>query len=543
MMRGTGTPIWVLPFLAAKSGDPGRFRPVSEDRPMTLVEPPEYFNFAEDVLGRCVAQFPERTALLFVDEAGNETRWSFGSMDELSSRLAHVLHENGLKRGKIALLMLGSAPYSLITRLAVMKAGGVSLLVRPGATARELSHYIDRAHPSMAIAGGDDADRFPPSILVLAIPSVRMDQQMRAASPEFESLHLRSDEPEHIVLTGGTTGLPKLVLHTHGSRAFHTLRWTVSFDVDDLSWDLAGRWWLGAWRNGSTVFDRAAPAGIGPALVLDTLARYPVTRLMAPARLYAELLRHGVTVNDVTRLRTCCSAGQALDPTVFRDWKTVTGKIIYDRYGQSEIAESPFEPASEIARDMGSIGRPFPWVPMAIIDQQGNPLASGDLGDIAIKARPTRPSWLFREYLGDPDATAARHRGDWYLTGDVGRTNADGFVLLAGRADDVINCGGTNIGPWELESALLEHPAVREAAVVGKPHRDLGEIPKAYVVTESGYVLTNELAGELISYTNNAVHPHKRLRDVEFIATLPKTPEGKVRRGELRARERASTPI
>jgi acyl-coenzyme A synthetase/AMP-(fatty) acid ligase len=506
-------------------------------------DPPAHFNFAEDVLDTCAARAPERTALLSVDEKGTETRWSFGAFQEQSSRLAHVLQAQGLGRGDIALLMISSLPQAIIARLAVMRAGGVSLLLRHGSTAREVAHFVERAAPRLAIAGPADAERFPRQLPLLVTPSAELDNALAGAPAHFASLHLRSAEPEHIVLTGGTTGPPKMVLHTHGSRAYHYLRWTVAFEPDDLSWDLAGRWWLGAWRQGTPVFDRAMPTVAGPEIVLDTLARYPITRLMGPARLFSELVRQDLTAHSFPRLRGCWSAGQALDPAITRAWMQQTGIPLYDRYGQSECGEAPFQQPDAAMAAAGGIGQAFPWVPMAVIDQEGRCLPVGALGDIAIKVRPVRPPWLFREYLGDPDATAARHRGDWYLTGDVGRVDEAGCYFLAGRADDVINCGATNIGPVELESVLQEHPAVREVAVIGKPHHDLGEIPKAFVVLEAGYEATEDLANALIQHVSAAIHPHKRLREVEFAAALPRTPEGKLRRGELRAQERRSAAV
>jgi acyl-coenzyme A synthetase/AMP-(fatty) acid ligase len=501
---------------------------------MKSSDPPTYFNFAEDVLGHCATNCPDATALLHVDEQGHETPWTFGAMAEQSSRLAHVLRDNGLTRGDVVPLLVPSLPFGVIARLAVMKAGGVSLLLRQGTAAREITHYVERAGPHLVIAGPGEAERFPPPLRVLTLPSPELTQDLAGAPAHFTSLRLRSEEPEHIVLTGGTTGLPKMVVHTHGSRAFHYLRWTITFEADDLSWDLAGRWWLGAWRYGTPVFDRVAPAGTTADFVRETLTRYPITRLMAPARLYSELLRQGPAALAFPRLRMWCSAGQALDPAVARAWNAATGMRIYDRYGQSECADSPFELPDEAAYERGCIGKPFPWVNMAVIDPDGRPLPAGALGEIAIKAQPIRPPWLFREYLGDPDATAARHRGDWYLTGDSGHMDQDGFYYLAGRVDDVINCGGTNIGPWELESVLLEHPAVHEVAVVGVPHKDLGEVPKAFVVAERGFTPTPQLADELLAFVNGAIHSHKWLREVEFTATLPSTPEGKLRRAGLR---------
>jgi acyl-coenzyme A synthetase/AMP-(fatty) acid ligase len=515
-------------------------------------DPPEYFNFAEDVVAARARECPARTALLSVDEAGHETHWSFGRIDEQSSRLAHVLRANGLTRGATVLVLVASLPRRVIGQIAVMKAGGVSVLVRTRSTPREIDWHMDRASARLAIVGPEDAGSFLPNDgarrahdtrRVLVVPSRELDSEMRAAPPHFEPVRVRSDEPVHIVLTGGTTGPPKMVVHTHGSKMFYYLRWTICFDPDDLSWDLSGRWWIGAWRDASPVFERAMPAEGRSETVLDTLEKYPITKLMAPPRLYSELVRHDLTARSFAALRTCWSAGQALDATVRRAWKEATGVTIYDRYNQTECGEAPFQPAADAAWKAGCLGKPFPWIEMAVIDDQGCRLPAGALGDIAIKANPFRPSWLFREYRGDPERTAARYRGDWYLTGDSGRTDEAGFFFFEGRADDVIICGAENIGPYELESVLLEHPAVREAAVVGSPDRDLGEVPKAFVVAAPGVEPSRSLADELLDGVNRAVHPSKRLRAIEFADALPRTAEGKIRRRELRERERGKLMV
>jgi acetyl-CoA synthetase/medium-chain acyl-CoA synthetase len=502
---------------------------------MKVTGPPEHFNFAEDVLGKWAAESPRKTALVSVDESGMETRWSFGLIEEDSSRLAHVLAANGLARGQVVLMMIADLPYRAIAQLAIMKAGGISLLLRPRSSAREVSQHISRSTAHLVIAGPDDAGQFPADQRVLEIPSPELERDLRSASPRFDSLRLRNHEPAQLVLTGGTTGLPKMVLHTHASKPFYYLRWTVSFDPDDLSWDFGGRWWMGAWRTGTPVFYRAMPVDAGPALILETLARYPITKLFAPARVYSQLVRLDLQAYKLPALRTCWSSGQALDTAVFRAWSKATGITLYDRYNQSEIGESPVLPVA--TGEPGCIGRPFPWIDMAIIDSQGDRVPAGELGDIAVKAKPVRPPWLFREYWRDPERTAARHRGDWYLTGDVGRADDAGLFFLAGRADDIINCGGENIGPAELESVLLEHGAVREAAVVGTPHPDLGEVPKAFVVPEPGFAPAGELAGEILRFVNDAVHPQKGLREVVFTSSLPRTADGKIRRADLRQQQ------
>jgi acyl-coenzyme A synthetase/AMP-(fatty) acid ligase len=501
------------------------------------MEPPAQFNFAEDVLGECAARYPLRTALVWVDEDGIETHWCFGQIQEGSSRLAHVLAANGLARGEVVLVMIANLSYRVIAQLAIMKAGGVSLLVRHRSTSREVHHYISRATVRLVIAGPEDAGRFPSGQRVLVFPSQELGKDLSTFSPEFESLRLRSDEPAQLVLTGGTTGLPKMVLHTHGSKSFYYLRWTISFDPDDLSWDFAGRWWMGAWRHGSAVFHRAMPAEAGTGLILETLSRYPITKFYAPPRVYSQLVREDLKACKLPCLGTCWSAGQALDADVVRAWRKATGIALYDRYSQSEFGESPVSPTAWTTEEPGCIGKPFPWIPMAVIDADGQRLPAGELGDIAVKAKPVRPPSLFREYWRDPETTAARQRGDWYVTGDVGLVDDAGFFFVTGRADDVINCGGQSIGPFELESLLREHAAVSEAVVVGKPHPDLGEITKAFVVPEAGFEPTTELATELLRFVNDWVHQQKSLRELVFISSLPRTADGKLRRADLRQQE------
>jgi acyl-coenzyme A synthetase/AMP-(fatty) acid ligase len=505
---------------------------------MKTNDPPEYFNFAEDVLGKCASAFARKTAIVSVDESESETRWSFGRIEEESSRLAHVLAANGLARGEVVLVMIADLPYRVIAQLAIMKAGGVCLLLRSRSTAREIGDHISRATPRLVIAGLEDADRFPLSARVLVMPNRELERDLRAALAEFRPLRMRSNEPAQIVLTGGTTGPPKMVLHTHGSKSFYYLRWTVSFVPDDLSWDFAGRWWMGAWRSGTPVFHRAMPPNSGPRLILDTLARYPITKLFAPARVYSQLVKDDLEALRLASLAACWSSGQALDPVVYQAWTWATRIPLHDRYSQSEFGESPVCPAP--GGLPGSIGRPFPWIEVASIDSEGRPVPQGELGEIAVKVKPVRPGWLFSEYWRDATAKAARERGDWYLTGDVGRVDASGRFFLAGRADDIINCGGENIGPFELETVLLEHAAVRDVAVVGKPHPELGEVPKAFVVVGPEVQPGEELATALLQYVNNAVHQHKKLREIVFLPSLPRTAAGKVRRAELRQEKEAT---
>jgi acetyl-CoA synthetase/medium-chain acyl-CoA synthetase len=237
-------------------------------------------------------------------------------------------------------------------------------------------------------------------------------------------------------------------------------------------------------------------------------------------------------------LRHCLGAGEAVNPEVIAAWKEGTGHHIYEGYGQTETVlvaatfpATPWKP--------GSMGPAAPGHRLAIVDEAGRELPRGTEGDIAIAVKPERPVGMFREYWKNPEATANCHRGDWYATGDRASMDEDGYIWFVGRADDVINSASYRIGPFEVESALVEHPAVQEAAVIGKPDALRGEIVKAFVVLAPGYPPTDALVGELQEHVKTVTAPYKYPREIEFIPDLPKTISGKIRRTELRKMERA----
>jgi len=236
-------------------------------------------------------------------------------------------------------------------------------------------------------------------------------------------------------------------------------------------------------------------------------------------------------------LRHCVGAGEPLNPEVIEVWKEATGCVIRDGYGQTEsvlmVATWPcIEPR------FGSMGKPAPGFYLSVIDEDGNELPPGQEGDIAVKIKPQRPVGLFKEYWKDPERTKATERGDWYITGDRAYKDEDGYFWFVGRADDVILSAGYRIGPFEVESALVEHPAVAEAAVVASPDELRGEIVKAFVILAPGYQPSDELARELQEHVKNVTAPYKYPREIEFVTSLPKTISGKIRRVELREMER-----
>jgi acetyl-CoA synthetase/medium-chain acyl-CoA synthetase len=352
----------------------------------------------------------------------------------------------------------------------------------------------------------------------------------------------RSDEPALCYYTSGTTKEPKAVLHGHGYTFAH--RYTGEYWLDlqraDLHWTTSDTGWakaaygvlFGPWMNGVPVF--MYHGRFDPERELDLLERHEVSVFCAPPTEYRLLVAQDLTRRRLPRLRHCTGAGEPLNPEVIHAWHDALGLLIHDGYGQTETillaANLPGLPIRP-----GSMGKPFPGHDLRVIGEDGSELPPDEVGDLALAGRP--PS-LFREYWKDPEGTAACRRGDWYLTGDRGRRDEDGYLWFVGRADDVIISAGYRIGPFEVESALLEHEAVVESAVVASPDPVRGEVVKAFVVVRAGHAPDAALARTLQEHVKRVTAPYKYPREIEFVDGLPKTVSGKIRRVELRERER-----
>ena len=366
--------------------------------------------------------------------------------------------------------------------------------------------------------------------------------------PEAEPT--RADDPMLLYFTSGTVAYPKMVLHTQASLGIGhqitarfwqdlkpgDLHWTVSdFGWAKAAWGkLFGQWALGAanflWDlRGKPDFD----------LMLRLIGEHGVTTFCAPPTVYRALVLLELSGYDWSRLRHCVSAGEPLNPEVIKVWREATGLTVYDGYGQTETVNLVANFRCLEVRP-GSMGKPTPGFDVVVIDDQGQVLGPGQEGHVAVRVRPERPVGLFSGYWRDPEATAAAFRGDFYDTGDRAYVDEDGYFWFVARDDDVITSAAYRIGPFEVESALVEHPAVAEAAVVGKPDPQRGQLVKAFVVLAPGHDGTPELVGELQEHCRAVTAPYKYPREIEFTAELPKTISGKIRRVELREREQAS---
>ena len=340
-----------------------------------------------------------------------------------------------------------------------------------------------------------------------------------------------------------------MVLHTQASYGLgHRLTGELWLDLkpDDVHWCLTDTGWakaawscfFGPWQMGACVFAVDSRGRFDPVAALRTLAQYPITTWCAPPTALRLIVREDLSACRFSHLRHCVSAGEPLNPEVIAAWKEATGHNIFEGYGQTEtvVLIGNFRSLGGKVRP-GSMGKPTPGFTVALLDENLQELSAGREGEVAVRVRPERPLGLFREYWRNPNENAARFQEDWYLTGDRATRDAEGYYWFVGRADDVIKSSSYRIGPFEVESALIEQPAVLEAAVVGKPDPVRGQIVKAFVVLRAGRPASRELARALQEHCKRVTAPYKYPREIEFVDSLPKTRSGKIRRVELRQRE------
>ncbi len=532
------------------------------------LEVPEYFNFATDVIGKWASD-PNKLAMLWIGQNGEEQQLTFAHFAERSSRAANAFARLGIQKGDRVLVMLPRIPEWWESVLGLMKIGAIPIPSTTLLTPKDIQFRAEVAEVAAFITDSEGAEKFDqvrsecPTVKVAILVEPNADvggregwtsyqQIVDEASSEFTGPKTRSDDACLVYFTSGTVGYPKMVLHTHASYPIgHTItgRYWLDLHEDDLVWNLSEMGWakaaysnlFGPWIMGAAMFIQDARGKFNALETLEMLHKYPITTLCAPPTAYRMMVLDEpmayLKANPPKALRYCTGAGEPLNPEVIKIWRDVTGMTIRDGYGQTEtvILCANFPP---LEVKPGSMGKPSPGFDVSVIDHDGSELPPNKEGDIAVRVKPQRPIWLFKEYWRNPDATSACIRGDWYITGDRAYKDEDGYFWFVGRADDVIISAGYRIGPFEVESALKEHPAVAESAVVASPDEMRGEIVKAYVILAPGYTRSPELASELQEHVKRVTAPYKYPREVEFVDNLPKTISGKIRRVELREMER-----
>ena len=520
-------------------------------------DPPERFNFARDIIDKWGESTPSKTAIFWVDDDGNEKELTFAGLSARSRQLCNALTAAGVERGDTVVLMLGRNIEWWEILTACLRMGAIC---SPGTTQlspKDIAYRMNAANAVCFITDVDNADKLEEVADQCETMKARFliggerdawlnyDAVVEAASAEFEAADTAFSEDALCYFTSGTTGYPKMTIHCHGYGLAHTItgKYWLDLRADDLHWNISDTGWakaayssfFGPWTMGATLFVHHSPV-FDPVRTLDLLAKYPITTMCGAPTIYRMLVLQDLNAYKFPKLRHCVGAGEPLNPEVIETWKKAFDIVIRDGYGQTETVlvcgnYLCLEPR------FGSMGKPSPGIELGIVDNDGRTLAANEEGDIAIRVKPRPAPGLFLEYRGDDAKYDACFVGDWYITGDRGYIDDDGYFWFVSRADDVILSAGYRIGPFEVESALIEHPAVAESAVVASPDETRGAVVKAFVVLAPGFEANDELVTVLKNHVKKVTAPYKYPRKIEFVESLPKTVSGKIRRVELRARE------
>ncbi|MEV4264807.1 AMP-binding protein [Kribbella sp. NPDC049584] len=512
----------------------------------------ERFNWARDWFDALAIEQPEVAALTIVEEDGQVTSRTYAEMAERSRQVAGWLTEAGLKPGDRVLIVLGNQVELWETMLACIRAGAVMIPATTLLTDADLADRISRGNVRAVVTSGADAGRYAGiadhCIRVAVGPtSSGAEGWLQYADTEsydgpVPEVDTAADDSLLLYFTSGTTSQPKLVEHTQVSYPLghlSTMYW-IGLQPGDVHLNVSSPGWakhswsnvFAPWNAGATVF-LYNYTRFNAERMLQVLQEYGVTTFCAPPTVWRMLIQADLSAVDV-QIRECISAGEPLNPEVIEQVRNAWDITIRDGYGQTEttaqIGNTPGQPVK-----LGSMGRPLPGYSIALIDPATDVI--GDDGEICIELAPA-PVPLMRGYRDADELTAEVMRNGYYHTGDVASRDADGYITYVGRSDDVFKASDYRISPFELESVLIEHPAVAEAAVVPSPDPVRLAVPKAYVVLAAGHEPSRELAGEILAFCREHLAPYKRIRRLEF-AELPKTISGKIRRVELRADEAA----
>ena len=511
------------------------------------------FNWALDWFDAVLAvERGEQTALWLVEEDGGETRLSFAELSRRSTQLAGWLRAEGLRRGDHLLLLLGNQAELWETTLAVAKLGAVLIPATTLLGPAGLADRISRGHVSAVVAGSTDTAKFahvPGDYLRIAVGDP-VEGWLRYSDSNTSLEHFeppettRGTDPLLLYFTSGTTARPKLVEHSHVSYPvghLSTMYW-IGIRPGDLHLNISSPGWakhawscvFAPWNAGATVLVHDY-ARFSARALLEVIARAGVTTFCAPPTVWRMLVQEDLS-GWLIPTRELVSAGEPLNPEVIEQVQKAWGVTVRDGYGQTETTAQIGNPPGQPVRP-GSMGRPLPGYAVTLLDPvTGRPAEEGEIClDLS-----RRPAGLATGYRDDPGRTAAALAHGHYHTGDIATRSADGYITYVGRTDDVFKASGYRISPFELESVLIEHECVAEAAVVPSPDPVRLAVPKAYVVLAAGHEPTRDTALAILRHCREHLAPYQRVRRIEF-AELPKTISGKIRRVELREADAGRT--
>lgn len=524
---------------------------------------PEDFNFAYDVMDEWARIKPDAVALLWTNDKGEEKAYTYRDLRELSNRTASYFQSLGIGHGDVVMLILKRLFQWWLAMLALSKLGAIAVPATHMLTRKDIVYRNNRASVKAIIACGEEyvleqiKEAMPdsPSVRVLvsigpSVPEGFHDWMKEWTDvPEFQRPnHVNSNEDTLLMyFTSGTSGEPKMVAHDHLYALGHLttgVYWhnlhegSIHLTVADTGWGKAvwGKLY-GQWFAGATVFVYDHEK-FSAAAIMQQMAKYHVTSFCAPPTIYRFMIREDFSKYDLSSLEYCTTAGEAMNPSVAERFHELTGLQIYEGFGQTETTMS-LGTFPWVKPKPGSMGKPNPQYDVHILRPDMSECEDGEKGEICIRIGDNKPMGLFKYYYRDPKLTREVWHDGYYHTGDMAWRDEEGYFWFEGRIDDVIKSSGYRIGPFEVENALMTHPAVVECAITGVPDEIRGTVVKATVVLAKEWKdkAGEELIVELQNHVKHVTAPYKYPRIIEFVDELPKTISGKIRRVEIRQKD------
>ena len=516
---------------------------------------PDKFNFAYDVIDEYARLAPEKRAVLWCNDKGEEKIITFGELALLSKKIASVLKANGINKGDVLMTMLNRRWEYWATIIACHRAGVIIVPATFLLTAKDIEYRIKNAGAKALITVNEDSvienvneakKNLGKDVVYFTVGDrdgyINFDEAFENASEDFPRVETDINDESVVYFTSGTTGYPKMVAHDYLyplGFIYNAVYWHKVID-DGLHFTSSESGWAkcswgklyGQWIAGTCLFIYDYFHKFRPTDLLERIEKYGIDTFCAPPTIYRYLIKEDLSKYNLSSLSHCSTAGEALNAEVWKQFYRATGQKIYEGYGQTEtsIIMGTFY-MTEIRA--GSMGKPSPLYDVRLVNEDMNEVGPGSVGEIVIKIHRPQCS-LVCKYHNSPELTKERLGDGFHHTGDLAYYDEDGCFWFVGRRDDVIKSSGYRIGPFEVESALMEHPAVLECAITGVPDAQRGQAVKATVVLGKGYEPSEELKKELQVFVKKNTAPYKYPRIVEFVDELPKTVSGKIKRADIR---------
>ena len=523
---------------------------------------PGDYNFAYDVVDEYARLAPEKRAMVWCDDLGEERTFTFADIKRISDKAACFFLSRGIGKGDTVLVILQRRHEYWTTLMALAKIGAIAIPATHMLMEKDLVYRMEKAGVKMVISVNDDelceniarAAAKVPSVQTLVTVGKRegfidLNEETEKQSGAFDIPYKRERSAKDTVLlyfTSGTTGMPKMVCLSERYTLGHIVTaryWHHCLD-DGLHFTLAETGWakaswgklFGQWLCGSALFVYDFHGKFEPDDLMNHIAKYRITTFCAPPTVYRFMIKTDLSKYDLSSVQYMMTAGEALNPEIYRKIVMKTGHKIYEGFGQTEttVVCATFPDFMEIRP--GSMGKPSPLYNVQLLDSEGRPVEQGMTGEICVRLREPQEG-LFSGYYHDDALTATVKYDGYYHLGDLAFCDSDGYYWFVGRKDDIIKSSGYRIGPFEVESALMEHPAVLECAITAVPDELRGQLVKATIVLADGWEASDELVKELQNHVKKTTAPYKYPRVVEFVTELPKTISGKIRRVQIRERD------